>query len=128
MRRPVSTDWMARRSPACSMAGRVEARRPGAGSRYWVRSSWRLRSMRRYRASSAWQRRQDSMWRWTGRATGRLAATASGGSRAISSHRTLGPSGVDAVVEQVAEPFAGPVEPDLGCRDGDAGLVGDGLV
>src|ERR1700732_3739659 len=68
------------------------------------------------------------MWCWTGRATGRLASTASGSRSAISSHRMAGPPGVDAVVEEVAEPFAASGAPDLGRVDGDAGLVGDGLV
>src|SRR5258708_4712586 len=68
------------------------------------------------------------MCRWTGSATGSLPSTASGSRRATSSHRMAGPPGVEAVVEEVAEPFAGPVEADFGGRDGDAGLVGDGLV
>src|SRR5260370_30675346 len=68
------------------------------------------------------------MCRWTGSATGWLPSTASGSRRATSSHRMAGPPGVDAVVEEVAEAFPGPVQSDLGGGDGDAGLVGDGLV
>src|SRR5215470_9946385 len=119
---------MARRSLASSMAARVAVRRPGAGSRNWVRSSCSPRSIRRYRASSAWQRRHDSMCCWTAGSTGWLASTAAGSRSAMSSHRMLGPPALGLVVEEVAQALAAPVEADLGRRHRDAGLLRDGLV
>src|SRR4051794_19017252 len=74
-RRFVSTEVTARRSLAAVMLARVAASIPGVGSKYWVRRSCSPRSIRRYRASSAWQRRHDSTWRWTGSATGSAEST-----------------------------------------------------
>src|SRR6266480_2314723 len=124
-RRPDSSDRTAWRSPASSRAARVWASRLGDGSRKRVRSCWSARSIRRYRASSAWHRRHDSMCFCIVRSTG-VPSTVSGSIRATSSHRMGGPP---AFLEQhVAEALPPPVQPHLRRRHRDAEVLGDGLV
>src|SRR5262245_50336958 len=126
MRRFVSVEVTARRSLAAVMLASVWASSPGVGSKYWVRSIWRPRSMRRYRASSAWHRRHDSMCRRIGSATGSAASTASGSRTAISSH-CVGMSS-RLLVEQVSHSLAAPVQAHLGGRHGDTQLFCDRLM
>src|SRR5262245_44563366 len=69
------------------------------------------------------------MWRWTGAATGASPSTPPGRRSATCSHRTGRPLLTRLVVEElVAQALAAAVKTDLGGRDGDAELIGDGLV